>query len=120
MDIFDIKNAIFFGFFHSSMIGPVFFMLIRSSIVKGARAAIAFNLGVILGAVTFIVIAYFGSRHLLESIKDDPRLFFIGGLILIVYGAITYLDKSEKKEIEEAIKLPVNNNYFKLIFKGFF
>ena len=102
------------------MIGPVFFMLIQTSIVKGARAAIAFNLGVILGDVTFIVIAYFGSRHLLERIKDDPRLFFIGGLILIVYGAITYLDKSEKKEIEESIKLPVNNNYFKLIFKGFF
>ena len=120
MDIYDIKNAIFFGFFLSFMIGPVFFMLIQTSIVKGARAAIAFNLGVILGDVTFIVIAYFGSRHLLESIKDDPRLFFIGGLILIVYGAITYLDKSEKKEIEESIKLPVNNNYFKLIFKGFF
>ncbi|MGB1392098.1 MAG: LysE family translocator [Flavobacteriaceae bacterium] len=121
MDIFDIKNAIFFGFFLSFMIGPVFFMLIQTSIVKGARAAIAFNLGVILGDVTFIVIAYFGSRHLLERIKDDPRLFFIGGLILIVYGAITYLDKSEKKEIEESIKLPVNNNnYFRLIFKGFF
>ena len=26
----------------------------------------------------------------------------------------------KKKEIEESIKLPVNNNYFRLIFKGFF
>lgn len=120
MDIFDIKNAIFFGFFLSFMIGPVFFMLIQTSIVKGARAAIAFNLGVILGDVAFIVIAYFGSRHLLERIKDDPRLFFIGGLILIVYGAITYLDKAGKKDIEESLKLPTNNNYFKLILKGFF
>ena len=120
MDIFDIKNAIFFGFFLSFMIGPVFFMLIQTSIVKGARAAIAFNLGVILGDVTFIVIAYYGSRHLLERIKDDPRLFFIGGLILIVYGAMTYLDKSNKKETEEpSIDLTVNNNYLKLILKGF-
>ena len=91
-----------------------------NNLIKMLVLAIAFNLGVILGDVTFIVIAYFGSRHLLESIKDDPRLFFIGGLILIVYGAITYLDKSEKKEIGESINLPVNNNYFKLIFKGFF
>tara|TARA_R110001632_G_scaffold8386_7_gene33135 strand:+ start:2483 stop:3154 length:672 start_codon:yes stop_codon:yes gene_type:complete len=119
MDIYDIKNAILFGFFLSFMIGPVFFMLIQTSIVKGARAAIAFNLGVILGDITFIVIAYFGSRHLLERIKDDPRLFFIGGLILIVYGVITYLDKSGKKEVEASIDVPANN-YFKLILKGFF
>jgi len=120
MDFYDIKNAILFGFFLSFMIGPVFFMLIQTSILKGARAAIAFNLGVILGDVAFIVIAYYGSRHLLERIKDDPRLFFIGGLILIIYGVITYLDKSGKKEVEESMELPVNNNYFKLILKGFF
>ena len=49
-------------------------------------------------------------------------MFFIGGLILVVYGAITYLDKSSKKEAEAqtSINLPVNNNYFKLMLKGFF
>jgi threonine/homoserine/homoserine lactone efflux protein len=120
MDFANIKNAIFFGFFLSFMIGPVFFMLIQTSIIKGVRAAIAFNTGVILGDVAFIVIAYYGSRHLLERIKDDPRLFFIGGLILIVYGVITYFDRSGKKEAEQPIDIPVNNNYLKLILKGFF
>ena len=56
MDIYDIKNAIFFGFFLSFMIGPVFFMLIQTSIVKGVRAAVTFNLGVILGDVTLSLI----------------------------------------------------------------
>jgi threonine/homoserine/homoserine lactone efflux protein len=120
MDFYHIKNAIFLGFFLSFMIGPVFFMLIQTSILKGARAAIAFNTGVILGDVAFIVIAYYGSRHLLERIKDDPRLFFIGGVILVVYGVITYLDKSGKKEAEASMNLPANNNYWKLILKGFF
>ena len=120
MNIYDIKNAVLFGFFLSFMIGPVFFMLIQTSIVKGIRAAIAFNLGVILGDVAFIFIAYFGSRHLLEKIKDDPRLFFIGGFILIIYGTITYLDKDRKKEIGDSINLTHNINYFKLILKGFF
>ena len=122
MDVYDIKNAIFFGFFLSFMIGPVFFMLIQTSILKGARAAIAFNVGVILGDIVFIIIAYLGSRRLLEQIKDDPRLFFIGSIILIVYGLITYLDKSNKKEAEETpvIDIPVSNNYVKLLFKGFF
>ena len=121
MDFYDIKNAILIGIGLSFMVGPVFFMLIQTSILKGVKAAVAFNMGVILGDVAFIVIAYYGSRHLLERIKDDPRLFFIGGLILIVYGAITYLDKSNKKETEEpSIDLTVNNNYLKLILKGFF
>ncbi len=122
MDFYDIKNAILFGFFLSFMIGPVFFMLIQTSILKGARAAIMFNLGVIFGDIAFIVIAYLGSRHLLERIKDDPRLFFIGGLILVVYGLITYFDKSNKKEVENTpiIEIPVSNNYLKLLFKGFF
>ena len=81
----EIKDAVLIGFFLSFMIGPVFFMLIHTSIIKGARAAIAFNLGVVLGDIVFILIAYFGSKNLLEQIKDDPRLFYIGGLILLVY-----------------------------------
>jgi len=122
MDFYDIKNAVFFGFFLSFMIGPVFFMLIQTSILKGARAAIVFNTGVILGDIVFIIIAYLGSRRLLEQIKDDPRLFYIGGLILIIYGLITYFDKSNKKEAvaSPVIEIPASNNYIKLLFKGFF
>ena len=105
------------------MIGPVFFMLLQTSILKGAKAAIIFDLGVILGDITFILISYFGSRSLLEKIKDDPRLFFIGGLVMIVYGLITYIDKENKKEsleTSEIIDVPVANNYLKLFVKGFF
>ena len=103
------------------MIGPVFFVLIKTSILKGARAAIVFDLGVILGDIVFMVIAYYGSRNLLEQIKDDPRLFLIGGLVLIIYGLITYLDKSNKKEVdEEEIKIPPNKNYLRLFINGFF
>ena len=46
MDLYDIKNAVLLGFFLSFMIGPVFFMLIQTSIVKGVKAAIALNYGV--------------------------------------------------------------------------
>jgi threonine/homoserine/homoserine lactone efflux protein len=121
MDFYDLKNAFFIGFVMSFMIGPVFFMLIKTSILKGARAAIAFDIGVILGDISFMLIAYYGSRSLLEKIKDDPRLFLVGGLILIVYGLITYLDKNNKKEGEAVpeIKIIESNNYLKLLLKGF-
>ncbi len=116
----EIKDAVLIGFFLSFMIGPVFFMLIQTSILKGARAAIAFDLGVILGDIVFILIAYYGSKSLLEQIKDDPRLFYIGGLILLVYGLITYLDKSQKRVIQdETLVIPEQTNYIKLFLKGF-
>ncbi|WP_299156561.1 LysE family transporter [uncultured Tenacibaculum sp.] len=119
MDFYDLKNAFFIGFVMSFMIGPVFFMLIKTSILKGARAAIAFDIGVILGDIFFMLIAYFGSKSLLEKIKDDPRLFLIGGLILIVYGLITYLDKNNKKEVQATeVEIPESNNYLKLLLKG--
>ena len=122
MDFYDFKNAFLIGFFMSFMIGPVFFMLIQTSILKGARAAISFNSGAIFGDLCFILIGYYGSRTLLERIKDDPRLFFIGGLVLIIYGLITFLNKQDKKEAIKStkiVKVPVKCNYAKLFLKGF-
>lgn len=120
MTFSELKDAVLIGFFLAFMIGPVFFMLIQTSIIKGARAAIAFDIGVILGDISFILIAYYGSKSLLEQIKDDPRLFFIGGIILLVYGIITYIDKSQKRVVQdETLVLPEKTNYVKLLLKGF-
>ncbi len=71
--------------------------------------------GVIFGDVVFILIAYYGSKSLLEQIKDDPRLFYIGGLILLVYGIITYVNKSQKSVVQdETLVIPEKTNYVKL------
>jgi len=117
----EIKDAILIGFFLAFMIGPVFFILIQTSVTKGARAAIAFDFGVILGDIVFILMAYYGSKSLLEKIKDDPRIFYIGGLILLIYGIITYLDKNQKKvnEDENLVIIPEKTNYIRLFIKGF-
>ena len=123
MDIYDFKNALLIGFFIAFMIGPVFFMLLQTSILKGARAAIIFDLGVVFGDITFILIAYYGSRSLLEKIKYDPRLFVLGGVVLIIYGLITYFDKENKKDALEnsnIMNVPIRNNYLKLFIKGYF
>ena len=120
MEFNHIKDAVIIGFFLSFMIGPVFFMLIQTSITKGARAAIVFDLGVILGDIVFILMAYYGSKSILERIKDDPRLFYMGGLILLLYGIIIYLDKSHKNlSQDETLILPEKTNYTMLLFKGF-
>ena len=89
----DFLKAIPIGFGLAFMIGPVFFMLIQTSILKGARAAIVFDLGVITADVIFILFAYFGSHQFLMKVKDDPNLYFIGGGILFIYGLGMFLKR---------------------------
>lgn len=118
----DILTAIPLGFFLSFMIGPVFFVLLETSVVKGFRAAVMFDLGVVFADVVFILIAYFSSYRLIESIKDDPALFIFGGLVMLTYGIISFIKtKKAKKNIDpEDPEELAKNNYFTLFFKGFF
>ena len=118
----DILSAIPLGFFLSIMPGAVFFVLLETSVIKGFRAAVAFDAGAITSDIIFILIAYFSSYQLLENIKDDPSLFIFGGLIMVTYGIISYLkiDKTSKNDlIDDASKDILKKNYFSLFIKGF-
>jgi threonine/homoserine/homoserine lactone efflux protein len=111
----DILSAIPLGFFLSFMIGPVFFVLLETSVVKGFRAAIVFDLGVVLADVIFILIAFFSSYRLIQSIKNDPALFIFGGLVMLTYGIISFVKnkKESKKSIDEIDpKELAKTNYF--------
>lgn len=118
----DILKAIPLGFFMAFMIGPVFFALLETSAIKGFRAAIAFDLGVIIADIVFVLAAYFMTSSILEKLKDDPGLFIFGGSILAIYGVISYIQtrKTYLKEIDPNILTVNNTNYTKLFIKGFF
>jgi threonine/homoserine/homoserine lactone efflux protein len=105
------------------MIGPVFFVLLETSVVKGFKAAIVFDLGVVLADIIFIIVAFFSSYRLIQSIKDDPALFIFGGLVMLTYGIISFAKnrKESKKSIDEIDpKILAKTNYLSLFFKGFF
>lgn len=116
----DIQAAIPLGFFLSFMIGPVFFVLLETSAIKGFRAAIAFDLGVILADVFFIGVAYFSSYQLLENLSNQPGLYVFGGTILAIYGFIIFFKKQKKEDITTIDIVIPKTNYFKLFAKGFF
>ncbi len=118
----DILSAIPLGFFLSIMPGAVFFVLLETSVIKGFRAAVAFDAGAITSDIIFILIAYFSSYQLLENIKDDPSLFIFGGLIMVTYGIISFLkiNKTAKNDIiDDASKDILKKNYISLFVKGF-
>jgi len=117
---FDIVNALLSGFFLSFMVGPVFFVLLETSATRGVKEAIIFDLGVIFADIIFIVISYYGSYALLNQIKDDPRLFFAGGLILFAYGLISFIKEKRRKIILDPDLVVVEKtNGFGLFLKGF-
>ena len=116
----DILNAIPIGVGLAFMIGPVFFVLLETSATKGFRAAVIFDLGVILADIVFVYFAYYGSHTLLEKIKDDPRLFILGGGILFVYGLFTYFKRRKPIITDEDLVIVEKQNYLNLLLKGFF
>ncbi len=117
----EFLNAVLLGIGLAFMVGPVFFVLIETSITKGARAAIIFDIGVLLADVAFILLAYYGSVTLLERIQDDPRIFLLGGVVLISFGLYTVFNVKTKKIItDEKLVVVENNNYLGLFLKGFF
>lgn len=118
----DILSGIPWGIFLSFMIGPVFFILLETSIVKGFRAALVFDLGVVLADIIFITIAYLGSYRLITSIKDNTALFMFGGIVMLAYGIISYigLHKEKKVDTHKIDNEIIRKDYLGLFIKGFF
>ena len=118
----DILTAIPLGIFLSFLIGPVFFVLLETSAVKGFRAALVFDLGVVLADIAFILIAYFSSYKLIESLKNDPAIFIFGGILMLTYGIISFIKlKKLKNEVsEQEIEFVFQKkDYNALFIKGF-
>ncbi|MEL6916886.1 MAG: LysE family transporter [Bacteroidota bacterium] len=113
----DVQAAIPLGFLLSFIIGPVFFVLLETSAIKGFRAALSFDLGVIFADILFIAIAYFSSFQLLDNLNNISGLFVFGGVILLVYGITTFIKKKEKEERTD-FKIS-RGDYLSLFVKGF-
>ena len=116
----DILTAIPFGVILAFTIGPVFFVLLETSATKGFTSALIFNLGVILADVVFILLAFFSTNKLVEKVKDDPSFLVFGGVLLVVYGAISFIktSKSFRSIAREYHKVEIKKGYGKLFIKG--
>ena len=115
---FNILTPVTVGFFTAFIMGPVFWVLLETSITKGFRAAVAFDLGVIIADICFILICYLGSFQLLEDESNRQGLFVLGGTILFLYGIFSWINRRRKNKKQPKIK-QFKENYFGLVAKGF-
>jgi len=117
----DILTAIPFGIILAFTIGPVFFVLLETSATKGFKSALIFDFGVILADIVFILVAFYSTNNLIEKVKDDPNFLVFGGVLLVVYGIISFIktSKSFRSIVKEYHKIEFQKNYGKLFIKGF-
>ncbi|WP_186279911.1 LysE family translocator [Fluviicola chungangensis] len=112
-----ILKGIITGFILSIMIGPVFFLLLETSIRKGIRAAIAFDVGVLLSDLIYIIIAliFYSEVSKITSGEYGHIISIVGGIVLVIFGLVTLLKKpkEDKKEAEQ-----LNNQTKDLILLG--
>ena len=113
--------AALYGFLLAFAVGPIFFTLIETSITKGFKAGLFFDLGAIFADVIFIFIAYFSTSKILENLRNEPGLIVFGGAVLVSYGIISYVRtaKSFIKIAREHYAVETKKNLPGLFVKGF-
>lgn len=123
-----VIQAFSIGFLLSILVGPVFFILLETSITKGFRAAISFDFGVFLSDLLYILIAVMFMEQIkgLDTASNKMLFSFIGGTIFIVYGLFTFFKKAALVEnsvidTNEVVNMPVSQtkDYIMLGVKGF-
>lgn len=117
----DILKAIPLGIILSVTIGPVFFVLLETSATKGFRSALIFDAGVILADILFILVAYYSTEKLVGKIENDPNFVVFGGVLLVIYGIISFIktSRSYRSIVKEYYKVEIQKDYGMLFVKGF-
>lgn len=114
-----IFEGIIFGFTLSFLLGPIFLVLIHSSIQHGKVAGLISAAGVWVSDFLFIAICYFFIQQLKDMFSSDSfmkgaKLF--GSFVIMTVGVIAlFVNKKVDQEGDE-IKNPSN---FNLFMRGF-
>ncbi len=113
-----ILKAIVTGLILSLMIGPAFFLLLETSIKKGIRAALSFDLGVLISDLIYILIAYIFYAEVSKLIDGEhtEHLKLIGGILFIIYGLISIFKKQKIKSSEEIDNTNSNSKEYLIQF----
>lgn len=114
----DYIDAVVFGFILSFSFGPIFFILLETSITRGIKQAIFMDFGVIVSDLLFFSLAYFGASKIATE-ENQPALFLLGGVILTVYSVVSFINNVAKKKKIKKAKAVEETRLLKYTVKGF-
>ena len=90
-----VLSGALLGFALAFLVGPVFFMILGTSIHNGFLQAAALATGVMLSDCVFILITGFGTAGLFASESFQRYSGLAGGVLLILFGITTILKKQQ-------------------------
>ena len=117
-----LLKAIVTGLLLSLMIGPALFLLLETSIKKGIRAALSFDLGILMSDLIYIFIAYVFYAQVSQLVEGEHTSLLkgIGGSLFIIYGLISFLKRSKIQTSEEIeTNTTTKKDYLIQFIKGF-
>ena len=90
----------------SFLIGPVFFVLLETSITKGPRHAIFLDIGVLLSDILYLLASFYVAKEINEWLTENSFIKYIAGSVFIVMGVVSIiknrsLDKTKKISLKE-------------------
>ncbi len=105
------------GLILSAAIGPVFFMLVQTSIQRGFRLALIMEFGIIMSDSFCILCAYFGLASFFQNPAYKNIIFSVGSIVLVIFGLVTFLShKKVNFNVDEELK---KGDKTKLFWRGF-
>ncbi len=91
--------ALFFGF------GPAFFALVQTGIHRGFSKGLILAIGVFLNDLTVVSLSIVGAHAIMDNMHKHQLLGVAGGIILIIFGMITYRHKIINNTDNKAIDI---------------
>lgn len=112
----ELLYAIPLGLSLSFAAGPIFFVLIETSIRQGKARAWALDLGAVAADLVFIALIWYGSHSFLVGLRQNIWLGLLSGMAVAFFG-LYYLLKSKKPgQLQQ--DLPLTRKRYTFI-KGF-
>ena len=106
--------AFLFGF------GPALFALIQTSIHRGLWSGFQLAFGIFLSDAALVALCLLGALQIINETPENQLAFgIITGIILIIFGIVTFTRKAElaEEKDKEDLKVP---NPLTFVAKGFF
>lgn len=112
-----IIEGILLGLTLAIMLGPAFFTLIQTSIHRGLASGLLLAGGVFLSDLALVLFCYLGATQIIYEGKNSLIFGIIGGIILIIFGIVTFKRKLHTEGQDLHLKKPGPLTF---ILKGFF
>ncbi|MFC2113766.1 LysE family translocator [Bacteroidota bacterium] len=112
-------EGLILGFTLSIMIGPVFFAHLQTSMYRGFWAGNFLLAGIVINDISMIFLSYLGTAQFLDTQKNMVVLGFLGGIILIIFGIISYRKKIRFKDMRPTTESLSTTSVIKYFAKGF-